>query len=111
MSLFKLLHHLLAFALELAMLAALGYRGFYGDKKTPEKYLWGLGLPLLAVVLWWVWAAPKSAHRLEQPYLLVFKLVLFGVAAFGLQRSGQPGLAWWLIGLALVSVLLEYAGV
>lgn len=110
MSILKFFHHLLAFTLELAMLAALGYWGFHGDKKTPEKYLWGLGLPLLAIVLWWVWAAPKSAHRLEQPYLLAFKLVLFGVAAFGLHRSGQPVLAWWLAGLALLSVSVEYAG-
>lgn len=105
----KLLHHLLAFTLELAMLAALGYWGFYGGKKAPEKYLWGLGLPLLAIALWWVWAAPKSAHRLEQPYLLVFKLILFGVASFGLYRSGLPTLAWWLAGLAFVSILVEYA--
>lgn len=109
MPILKLFHHLLAFTLEIAMLVALGYWGFHGDKKSPEKYLWGLGLPALAIVLWWLWAAPKAANRLEQPYLLVFKLALFGIAAFGLYRSGQPGFAFWLAGLAVLSVLAEYA--
>ena len=109
MQLFRTLHLILAFTLELALLAALGYGGFH-NKKIPGKYIFGFGLPLVATILWWYWAAPKSAHRLQQPYLMVFKLVLFGVAAFGLYRSGQPGPAVLLAGLALLSVLLEYAG-
>lgn len=109
MQLLRTLHLILAFTLELALLAALGYGGFH-NKKMPEKYLFGLGLPLAATVLWWFWAAPKSEHRLEQPYLMIFKLLLFGAAAFGLHRSGQPGAAVLLAALALLSVLLEYAG-
>lgn len=110
MSLLKILHHALAFMLELALLAALGYWGFQGDKKSPEKYLWGLGLPILAIALWWVWAAPKSSSRLEQPFLMIFKFALFGIAVFGLHRSGQMGLALLLAALATVSILMEYAG-
>jgi len=109
MQLFRTLHLILAFTLELALLAALGYWGFH-NKKIPGKYIFGFGLPLVATALWWYWAAPKSEHRLQQPYLMIFKLVLFGVAAFGLYRSGQPGAAVLLAGLALLSVLLEYAG-
>ncbi len=109
MQLLRILHMILAFTLELALLAALGYWGFH-NKKMPEKYLFGLGMPLVAIVLWWYWAAPKSEHRLQQPYLMIFKLTLFGVAAFGLCRSGQSGAAILLAGLAALSVLLEYAG-
>jgi len=109
MQLFRTLQLILAFTLELALLAALGYWGFH-NKKIPGRYLPGLGMPLVAAALWWYWAAPKSEHRLQQPYLLVFKLVLFGVAAFGLYRSGQPGAAVLLAGLALLSALLEFAG-
>lgn len=110
MSLLKIVHHALAFTLELALLGALSYWGFHGDKKFPEKYLWGLGLPVLAIALWWVWAAPKSSYRLEQPFLLIFKFALFGIAAFGLHRSGQAGLALLLAALATLSILMEYAG-
>jgi hypothetical protein len=111
MAILRFLHQLLAFSLEMAMLAALGYWGFREGNKSPLKYLLGFGLPIAAITLWALWAAPKSTTRLEQPFLLMFKLVLFGITTFGLYRSGQPHLAYWFAGLALVSVLVEYSGV
>ena len=107
MQLFKTFHLMLAFTLELALLAALGYWGFH-NRKMPEKYLLGVGAPILAVILWWIWAAPKSANRLQQPGLLLFKISLFGLAAFGLYRSGQSGPALLLMVLAVLSAVWEF---
>jgi len=42
----------LAFFLELAMLAGFGYRGFYGEKSALIKWVLGIGLPLIASVVW-----------------------------------------------------------
>ena len=86
MPVLRILHQLIAFSLEMAMLAALGYWGFLEGKKAPLKYVLGLGLPIAAIALWAMWAAPKSSSRLEQPYLLLFKLVLYGITTFGLHR-------------------------
>lgn len=104
----RFLHQLLAFSLEMAMLAALGYWGFLEGKKAPLKYILGLGMPIAAIALWAMWAAPKSSSRLEQPYLLLFKLVLYGITAFGLHRSGLAYWSYWFAGLAVISVLVEY---
>ncbi len=107
MQLIKLLHQLTAFLLEIGMLIALGMWGFQSDRSTLEKYLLGLGLPLAAVTLWGVLAAPKSAHRLDLPYRLVFSILLFELAAFLLYRLGHIKLAIAFGCLAVVSVLLE----
>lgn len=108
MTILRFLHQLLAFSLEMAMLAALGYWGFQEGKKAPLKYILGLGLPIAAIALWAVWAAPKSSSRLVQPYLLLFKLVLYGITAGGLYRSGLVYWSYWFAGLAVISVLAEY---
>lgn len=107
MQLLKMFHMVLAFALELALLAAFGYWGFH-DKKTPEKYLFGLGAPVLVIIIWGIWAAPKSEHRLQQPFMMVLKLALFGTAAVGLHRAGQSGPAILLAVLAAITIVLEY---
>lgn len=108
---FQFLYHLLAFLSELAMLAALGYWGFHGDKKWFEKYGLGFGLPLLAIAVWAYWAAPKSTTRLDQPYLFLLKCALFGSAVYALYRSGYPVMAALFAVVALGTAVLEFFGV
>lgn len=71
----------LAFGCELAMLVVLGIAG------------WGLGsggligiafvifYPAVAVLIWSVWMAPRSARRLTDPARLIVQLVLFAATA------------------------------
>ncbi|ADB38235.1 YrdB family protein [Spirosoma linguale] len=107
MQLIKATHQLIAFLLEIAMLISLGMWGFHGDKSTLEKLLPGLGMPLLAAILWGVLASPKSSYRLDLPYRLLFSFTLFCLAAFLLYRLGHTTLALVFVGIAIISTLLE----
>jgi hypothetical protein len=77
----KPMNEILTFLLELAMLLALGYWGFYGDKSVWVKWLLGIGLPLLAAVVWSIWLAPKAPHRLGSTGGNLLSLILFLLAA------------------------------
>ncbi len=99
---------MLAFSLELAMFVVLGYWGFQAGKTTFWKYGLAVALPLVAIVLWGIFAAPKSEQRLDTPYRLVFELALFLLAAFLLYKSGFTRLA---IGFASAALLCQVLAV
>jgi hypothetical protein len=80
-----------AFVLEIAALAALGWRGFAHDGFI--RVVLGLGTPLLAAVIWGLFAAPKATVRLPLPAVLAVKAVVFGAAALALYAVGHPVLA------------------
>jgi Protein of unknown function (DUF2568) len=94
----------LAFLLELCMLVALGYWGFTVVEPTLLKFLLGLGVPAVAIVVWGWLLAPKSVRRLHQPWLLIAKIIIFGLAAVALYFSGQVIGALVLGGLAAVNL-------
>lgn len=92
----------LAFALELAMLAAYFVAGWWATDIVWLRFVLAIGLPALAIVLWAVWAAPKAHKtRLHGSALVTFKLVIFGVAAAGLWAVQ---LGWWGLALAVLAV-------
>ena len=82
-----------AFLLELCMLGALAYWGFRTSDNLLVQLLLGLGTPLLAIVIWARFMAPKSKSRLTGVAYLLVKLILFGAATFGLVTVGQTTLA------------------
>ena len=90
----------LAFAVELAMLAGLGVWAFGLSQETWVR--WGLVVLVVgvAVALWAVLAAPKSRRRLGEPWLSVFKIVLFGATAAALTQAGQGS---WAVAFAMVA--------
>lgn len=92
----------LAFALELCMLAAFAYWGVRTGNGTPSKVALGVGAPLLAIIVWGLFMAPRATFPLPAPIHAALFLVIFGAAAFALARAGQPTLA---IAFAAVSVL------
>jgi hypothetical protein len=83
----------LAFLLELAALAALAVWGFTAGTSWPLRILLGIGAPALMIVVWGFLLAPTADHRLTMPWLLVVKLVVFGLAAAALAAAGHPRLA------------------
>ncbi len=89
----KFMNAALAFLLELAMLAAFGYWGFYGEKSLVAKWLLGLGLPVLTAVAWGMFLAPRAAHRLGNISGNLLSLILFLSAAASLFYTGHPLLA------------------
>jgi hypothetical protein len=86
----------LAFAVEMAMLAAFAVAGWAATDILWLRIVLAAALPALAIVLWAVWAAPKAKKRRLKPGpLLLFKSVIFGFAT----------LAWWLAGLSLIAAI------
>jgi len=104
-------NHALRFALELAALAALSYWGFHTGRSALADIVLGIGAPLLAAVVWGVWAAPRSARRRRGAALLAVQMAVFAAAATGLAAAGQTVLA---VAFALVvavnTVLLHVLG-
>ena len=83
---------LLAFSLELAMLAAF----FAAGLALPLgwlRYALAAALVGLAIATWGVWAAPRAGkRRLKMPALLWFKLLMFALATA----------AWWVAGQGFI---------
>jgi hypothetical protein len=95
-----------AFVTELAAVAALGYWGFALDGTQALRWAAGIGLPLVAAVLWGVFAAPRAPVQVLAITLLV-KAVVFGGAVLALFRTGHPRLALALGVLAVLGSVLS----
>jgi hypothetical protein len=96
----------LAFAAELAALVALGYWGFATGGSTVVRVLLGVGLPVLAAVLWGVFAAPRAPVR-STVLSLGVTIVFFGSAVLALLDTGHQWLAATLAVVALLSSVLS----
>jgi len=107
MSVIKSLHLLLALLLEIAMLFALAYYGFHITGSEGLRFLVGIGLPLLAIALWGLWAAPRAKRRLPFTCLIIFKLILFLGTACLLYSVGRHQWAFIFGSSAVINELLE----
>jgi hypothetical protein len=91
----------IAFLAELAALCALAVWGWSAGGSTPYRLLLAVGVPLVAAVLWGLFAAPRATVRVPA-LAIVVKVAVFGAAALALLAVGRPTLA---IGLAAAAVL------
>ncbi|GCE03123.1 YrdB family protein [Dictyobacter aurantiacus] len=89
LSLFKNMNLALVFFLELGVLVALGYWGFHNGQGIIGKIALGIGAPVLAIVVWGIWGAPKSQWHLQGPWYLLLQIVFFGSAALALYAASQ----------------------
>jgi hypothetical protein len=92
----------LAFFLELGVLVALGYWGLQTGQGTIAKIGLGIGLPVVAVMVWALFGAPKAVWHLNGPWRLILEVVFFGSATLALIAAGLPVLG---VAFALVFVL------
>jgi hypothetical protein len=90
-----------AFLSELAALAALAWWGWTVPDSTGLRIVLAVGAPLVAAVLWGVFAAPRAPVRVRALAVLV-KVLVFGAGALALLAIGHP---WVGVVLALVAVL------
>jgi Protein of unknown function (DUF2568) len=79
----------LAFLLEVAALAALCWWGFHVSGATWLKVLLGLGAPVVAAIVWGLFAAPRARFKLSMGSTLLVKALVFGCATAALIGSGQ----------------------
>lgn len=88
----------LRFFLELAALAALGYWG-WTQHDGAARWLWALGLPVVAAAAWAVFRIPgdhgKPIIPVRGPVRLLLETVFFGGAVWLLALAGRP--TWALV--------------
>lgn len=94
MQLIKFINQIIAFLLELFMFISLAYLGFQNGKTVLLKYLLTIGLPLIAIILWGLFAAPNSSYRLEHTPRIFFELVLFLSTAILFYKSEHTTIAF-----------------
>ncbi len=93
----------LAFLAELLLLLGAGVAGWSVGGSTPVSVGLAVALPLLVVLVWAKWCAPRSLTRLRRAARLTLKTVLFtGVFLMLLPAEPRPGAAY----LGLVMWLL-----
>ena len=83
-------NEVLAFLLELAALGFLSWWGFGAGHQGALRILLGVGTPLLACVVWGLFAAPRARLRPRLPLVLVVKALVFGGGAAALYGVGHP---------------------
>ena len=78
-------NEVLAFLLELAALAILCWWGF-----ATGPFVLGIGAPVLAAVVWGLFAAPRARFSLPRFGVLTVKVLVFGAATAALAALGLP---------------------
>lgn len=81
---------MLSFVLELAALAALAVWGFTVAPNLPTRLALGPGAPIALAVIWGIWLAPASEHRIGMPWLLIAKVVVFALATAAHVAARHP---------------------
>ena len=103
MTILKGLNATLAFLLELAMIVALGYWGYQSSDSGVLKWLLAIGLPLVAMVIWAMYFAPKANRRLSIMPGALLSLGMFLLAALALYTAHQSAAAMVLAAFAIVN--------
>jgi hypothetical protein len=91
---------LVRFLCELGLLVGLSYAGFtIGEGAT--AWLFGIGWPGVAAVLWALFVAPKAKRPVMMPVRLVIEIDLFTAAmvALILAHAIVPGIALGVLGI------------
>ena len=102
---FRWVNLALAFFLELCALGSLGYWGVETGGGLPAKALLGVGAPLVAAVLWGMFAAPRAP--VSTPVLKIgTQLAVFGSAALALYATGHGLLALIFVLVTVVNGVL-----
>jgi hypothetical protein len=97
-----------AFGSELAALAALAVGGWALPVPTALRLAAAIGLPVVAAVLWGLFAAPHAV--LAVPALaLVVKVAVLGGAVLALLLTAHPALAGTLAAAAVLGTMLSPA--
>ncbi len=92
----------IAFVLELIMLAVRGWWGFARGDGVLASIALGLGAPLAAALAWGAFAAPRAWITLPTSGVLAVKALIFATAVAALADLGHPA---WAVAFTVVVVL------
>ena len=100
----------LAFALELATVAALCYWGVRAGGDTLTKTILAVAAPAAAITVWGLFLA-AGGHKYTLPLAgeIALKLAVLLVGALALYATGHKSMALGFAALSVVSVLAEYS--
>lgn len=99
----------LSFFLELWAFVSIAYWGFRTGGNIYSRIALGILVPLLTIIVWSIFLAPKSSRKLDGWKYRSLKLLIFGFSAVALWWGGSRGSALLLGGAVIVNQLLEYA--
>ena len=102
----KVANDVIRFCLELAALAALGACAWQATPGT-TRWIAVIAAPLAAAAFWGWLMAPKSVHRLDDPYRFLLELAFFATAFLALAAARRPGIALALALVAAVNLPLD----
>ena len=102
MAALKNLNLALSFLLELVMLFAFGYWGFNTGDSTIIHILFGVGIPVIAIIIWSIYNAPQSKRRLPRTPRTILEVIMFGLGALAFAALGQT--TWAIINVVLIVV-------
>ncbi|MFF1649832.1 YrdB family protein [Streptomyces sp. NPDC058240] len=88
-----MVNEVVAFVVELAALAALGWWGFATGDGVASRLLLGIGAPAVAAVVWGLFAAPRARFRPPLVGVLLVKAVVLGCGVYAVHAVGHPGAA------------------
>ena len=98
------------FLLELGAIAAFAYGGANHRSGQPAVLL-AIVAPAVAIVLWGIFAAPKSQRRLSRSARVPFELAVFALAVAALLAAASPVAAIiFAIAVVVNAVLLATLG-
>jgi hypothetical protein len=108
MSALKVANLTLAFLLELGVLAALAYWGWVVGPNTPAKAALAVGAPVVAIIIWAIWGAPRSPRRLKGLWNWLLRVIFNICGALALVAAGQRLAGVIFILVALLNMILAY---
>ncbi len=96
------------FLVELCMLAAFAYWGSRTGHSTAVNVALALAVPLVAMTVWGLWMAPRSARRLPESLRIPVEVILFGLATAALLDAGATTAAIAFAAVAAVNTTLVH---
>ncbi|MEX6686820.1 YrdB family protein [Danxiaibacter flavus] len=104
----KAIFQVIVFIMELVMLYSFGFFAYKAGSNTLTHYTLAILLTAGCIILWGVFAAPKSAKRLNMPYLGLFRCGMFLTAALFLFLLDLKTMAIAMAALAVITQVASF---
>ncbi|MGL6198495.1 MAG: YrdB family protein [Lachnospiraceae bacterium] len=96
------------FVFEILCIVIAGYWGFSKVKYGNWRIVLGILAPLIIVVIWSVWGAPASLHRLQGIASLALELGIYAVSAIYLYNTKFKAFVICFILLAITNACINF---